>query len=83
MNQRSAVHPTVILSEAERSRRTSNYSVGGGGAERKRPAASAIEKLEVLRLLPRPPAPAGDFAQDDSSLGKLSLRAELQLGGAS
>ena len=82
MNQRSAVPPPVILSGAERSRRTSNYSVGGGGAERMRPAASAREKLEVLRLRPRPPAPAGDSAQDDSSLGKLSLQFELRPGGA-
>ena len=80
MNQRSAVPPPVILSAAERSRRISNYSVGGGGAEHICPATSAREKLEVLRLRPRPPAPAGGFAQDDR-LGKLSLHAELQMGG--
>ena len=37
---------------------------GGAGS----PAASAHEKLEVLRLRSRSPAPTGNSAQDDRSL---------------
>ena len=58
-------HPERSGGFAQRSRRTSRYSVGGGGAERISSSASAHEKLEVLRLRSRPPAPAGNSAPDD------------------
>ena len=58
----------VILSGAERSRRTSNYSRAEavGRMRATAPAAFAREKLEVLRLRSAPAFPRRNSAQDDS-----------------